>query len=109
MVKGHRPERPPRPRDPVVVVDPPPDEPCGKARTVRFVPELGAEPGTHVDLVPSGDSLWLIAGPGRVGRLLLEDVPEVRDCVADGWAFDGEIEVVATGLATAIIRGHPTR
>lgn len=109
MVKGHRPERQPEPRKPVVVVDPRPDEPCGRARTVRFIAEAGAEAGSRVDLVPFDDSLWLVAGRVRVGRLSPEDVAEVRDCVAGGWAFDGQIHNVAGGLGVAGVQGHPTR
>jgi len=109
MVKGNRPERPPRPRDPVVIVDPPPDEPCGIARVARFAAGPTGQIGAHVDVVPAGDRLWFIVGSARVGDVPMEEHPEIRACIAQGWAFDGQIEELADGIATAILRGHPTR
>jgi hypothetical protein len=109
MVKGHRPDRPPRPRDPVIVVDPPPAEPCGRARAVRFAAEPAAHVGAHVDVVPVGNTLWFIAGSARVGQLPIEEQPDIRNCIAQGWAFDGQIEELADGIATTTLRGHPTR
>lgn len=109
MVKGHRPETPPRPRDPVVLVERPETDPCGSTRAVGFRLEAPAEAGAAVHLVPMGDELWVVAGTSRIGKVAAADDPAIGDCVARGWAFAGVVEDAGEGAATAVVRGLRTR
>lgn len=110
MVKGHRPDTPVRPRDPVVLGDHhPTDDPCAAWRTLQFDLEAAVVVGARIHLVPMGDQVWITAASSRIGRLSVAGAREIADCIADSWAFDGTVAENSDGTATAVVRGHRTR
>lgn len=110
MVKGHRPDMPVRPRNPVVLGDHhPTDGPCAHTRTVQFELEEAVGVGVVIHLVPMGNQVWITAASSRIGRLSSAGTPEIGSCIGDGWAFDGEIAEIGEGIATAVVRGHRIR
>lgn len=111
MVKGHRPDTPIRPRPPVVLGDHHPTvDPCAAPRTFEFDPEATVAAGAAIHLVPMGDQIWIVASNSRVGTVSAASLPEIADCVADSWAFGGTISSIdGDRVATAVVRGHPTR